>query len=277
LSDPRVVALISKNFVPVAVNLYELRSGESEEGKLFEAIHKQKQQWQGLWVVAPDGKVLNSYQDIKNLDRFSEEVLAALETAARKFGPIAPRNFKWVDPLPYRGRGVQPDGKITLAIYIRDLKNGIPVGPGVVDSLTLSVEEMQAYAPGEAVMDHTWTVNPEVAKKLCRALSPDHDLVTMPLPREVTNMKLTGRVNSVGDDEVTLTYFGEIAMKHYHRIHKDKFNHGWAKIEGTATYDTKRKQFLSVTLILVGEFYNFQPYHENGHPIVGGIQWKMTR
>ena len=273
MSNPQVVQLISKNFVPIAVDLLGLRNGQGEDGKLYLDIHKQKPQWQGVWILSPKGKVLHSYLEIKSHKRFTEEFLAALKTGLARFGPVAERKVKWVNPMPYRGQGVQPDGKVQALIYIRYLRNGQPVGPGVLDSLTLSAKEWMAFAPTKKDVGFRWEVNKKVAAKLSRCLSPDSDNATMPLPKETTRVKLIGKVHSMKGNEVTLVYDGSIAMKHMHPYQKGKFSYGDADIEGTATYDAKTGTMQSLTLILVGDFHNFQPYDQPARPIAAGVKW----
>ena len=53
LSDDAVVRLISSSFVPVALNLYKIRVEKGEAGDFFRSVQKQKDQYQGLWVVSP--------------------------------------------------------------------------------------------------------------------------------------------------------------------------------------------------------------------------------
>src|SRR5207244_4073580 len=108
LSDPENVRLISTNFVPVAVNLYKIRKVRDEGGDFFRAVQKQKDQYQGFWIVAPDGKVLSAHHEHSE-KMWVQEVRAALRAGIAAFGPIAPRRPAWRDPLPLRGRGVQPD------------------------------------------------------------------------------------------------------------------------------------------------------------------------
>ena len=62
MSDDAVIARIRRNFVPVALNLYEVRDDKGAAGDFFRAVQKQNpDQYQGVYVVAPDGKVLASH------------------------------------------------------------------------------------------------------------------------------------------------------------------------------------------------------------------------
>ena len=56
-----------------------------------------------------------------------------------------PRHVKRSDPLPRRGSGVQADGAITPAVYLRYSIKGIPLrelGNPTIDSLSLTAKEL---------------------------------------------------------------------------------------------------------------------------------------
>ena len=53
--------------MPVALNLYKIREARGEGGDFFRSVYKQKPQYQGLWVVSPDGKALASHQETEDL------------------------------------------------------------------------------------------------------------------------------------------------------------------------------------------------------------------
>src|SRR5690242_6238826 len=105
--------LISTRFVPVAVNLYKIRKAADVGGEFFRAVQKQQPNYQGLWVVSPDGKVLSAHHDHKDEKTWPDEVRAALRAGLRAFGDVPPRKAAWRDPLPLRGRGLRPDGGVT--------------------------------------------------------------------------------------------------------------------------------------------------------------------
>ena len=65
---------------------------------------------------------------LNNLVYSSKKVLADLESSLVAFGPVKPRQGEprqvaeagaraYRNGLPYRGVGVHPDGKVTLAVY----------------------------------------------------------------------------------------------------------------------------------------------------------------
>ena len=58
-----VIRIVSTNCVPVAVNLYLTRTDKGPGGELFRSVQRQMDQYQGFWMVSPDGKALGKYHD----------------------------------------------------------------------------------------------------------------------------------------------------------------------------------------------------------------------
>ena len=89
MSDDRVINLIRTSFVPVALNLYAVREAKGEAGDFFRSVYQQKPQYQGLWLVSPDGRVLAASVDGE--PDWTKKVLRALNSGMKEFGTIAPR------------------------------------------------------------------------------------------------------------------------------------------------------------------------------------------
>ena len=95
--------------MPVALNLYVIRQQKDAAGDFFRAAQKQRPgQYQGLYLVAPDGKVLASHQNFKSHKTWAEELLADLRPGLQAFGKVKPREVRRSDPTPQRGCGAQP-------------------------------------------------------------------------------------------------------------------------------------------------------------------------
>src|SRR5262249_23162986 len=137
-------------------------------GELFRAAQRQKDQYQGLWVVSPEGKVLAGHHDIKDHKNWSQEGPDTLDAGLKTFGPGGAGRVGRADAVPYRGIGVGPDGTVTLAIYTRDLHQGRRDGPAVIDSLTLPAGEWGAFMPPAATVGTDWALPEAVARQLCR-------------------------------------------------------------------------------------------------------------
>src|SRR5258708_23033141 len=109
-----VVEKINQNFVPIAVNLYQIRDAKTEAGDFFRSVRKQKNQYQGLWIVGTDGKVLAGHQEhSEERSKWSAEVLATIDAALAKTGPLTARNPEPKDVLPYSANQIQTYGSAT--------------------------------------------------------------------------------------------------------------------------------------------------------------------
>jgi hypothetical protein len=105
LSDQTVIQRVTTSFVPVAVNLYKVRQAKDPGGELFRSVQRQKDQYQGIWIVSPAGKVLAGHHEFRSRDTWTQEVLDTANTALKTFGGVLPRHVKSADPLPFRGHG----------------------------------------------------------------------------------------------------------------------------------------------------------------------------
>src|SRR4051812_30347294 len=137
LSDDRVIRKVSANFVPTHFNNNDpTRDAKDPSAVLWNSIKRQKAlQGQGIWIVAPDGKVIggmSAEQDGHPTDRvgtgpgapwranpkFADAVVELLDQTLKQYGPVEPRTAK-AKPLPYRGAGIRPDDSARLIVYNR--------------------------------------------------------------------------------------------------------------------------------------------------------------
>lgn len=274
LSDPENIRLISTNFVPVAVNLYVIRKAKDAAGDFFRTVQKQNKNYQGFWIVTPEAKVLSAHQDYRSAKTWVEDARAQIQAGIAAFGSIPPRQAKWRDPYPFRGRGVQPDGRVTLAVYIRHAHGGRPQGEGALDSIHLTPKQWEGFVPPEPAPGKGWSVPDEVARQLAKCLSPLSDQSVMPRPNEVKEVELIGNVRYIEGGMASLTFSGEIAAVHKHPFRKGKINRSSARIRGLGTYDLKAKRLLTLGLALEGVFYDHAPYDRQPHPFLAGVEWR---
>jgi hypothetical protein len=173
LSDDEVIRVITTSFVPVAVNLYRIREDRGPAGELFRSVQRQMDQYQGFWAVSPEGKALAKYHDWHGDPAvpLNKRPLVMLNDSLKAFGPVKPRVVKPIEPLPYRGRGVQPDGSVNVALYGRLLYNGQPDGPMMLDSVTLGASEWAHFAPPKKG-GQAWTLPETLARELARSVLP---------------------------------------------------------------------------------------------------------
>jgi hypothetical protein len=279
LSDDKVVDLIAKNCIPVAQNLYEIRKAKGAAGDFFRDVKKQKpEQYQGLYLVTGDGKVLASHQNFKTDKTWAEDCLADLRSGLEAFGEVKPRDVKVVDPLPERGVGLRKDGGACLAIYLRLPIKGIPLRElpnPTIDSLVLTADEFKELTPAKPEAGFEWKLTEALGRKFSRVLGPgDED--TMPRPNEVTAVVLTGKVKSVDNGTAILTFEGEIAGAHEQQSSKGKC-HGQVKLTGVGTYDVKAARLQSVVWVLDGNYTGPPPNDKPVQPYSGVVEWRRER
>jgi len=280
--------------VPVAVNLYKIREAKDAGGDLFRSAQRQKDQYQGLWIISPDGRVLAAHQNFKSAETWTQEVRDTLASGLKTFGPVTPRPQQAIHQLPYRGVGVQPNGSVTLALYSRYVHGGgprlapaatnskslwmwegglKPDGPPVIDTLSLTAGEWTAFAPPRVAVGAEWTLPAATARKLARVLSPSSDQSTMPRPEEATMAELKAVVESVTAGQAQVRLTGRWAMKH---IYDGKPSYGWATAEGIAFYDAGRKTPRSLLLTFSGAYRMVPPWDKEDRPIGAVVEWRAA-
>lgn len=273
LSNDVVIARVSRNFVPLAANLYEIRKRKDAVGEFFQAIQKQKAQYQGIWIIAPNGKVLAAHHEVKNEKRWTHEVLDTIDAALRQTGPLEPREPQEFDVLPYRGKRVRPDGSVTLALTARTIYQGRPQGGGAFDDVQFTAKQWAQFAPRKGESGERWRLPREVVREFSRCLSGVNDQTGMPRPHEVKEAALSAHVRTVRGGVARIDYQGSIAAVHQHPFEKGKFSTGAAQIEGVGLYDVARKEMRALYLYFDGTARAFQPWDREAHRIAAGVEW----
>jgi hypothetical protein len=272
-----MIRLISSSFVPVAVDLIVIQGAKTPEGDLYRSIKKQRPQYQGLWFVAPDGNVLGGFMAPKNPQTWTLEIHTAIEETLKAFGPVTPRKAERIDLHPFRGIGVRPDGSVNLAVSVREIALDKLSTTGPYDSITFSAKEWTAFAPPRAETGTRWTLPTDVARRVSRCLSPLTDLTFVPRPEDVTEAEIRAAVVSVENGVATLAYRGSLAAVRKHPSVPGKTLSANGDLRGTATFDVKTGQMLSITLILDGTFRNYPPYDKDAVTTVAGAEWRRER
>lgn len=260
--------------MPVALNLYKIRQERSEAGDFFRSVQRQKPNYQGLWVVTPEGKVLAAHQDMKDISdwhgKWPKKVLADLEAGLQAFGPVPPRHVEAFSSLPHRGVGTQAEGRVTLAVtdrwvFVKDLSRDPPrdaLGATVLDSITLTAAEWKELAPAEVKEAGTWVVPEATARKFFPLLSTGD--TTFRDPREVTSVRLVGRIEKMADGVAYLAYEGEIAATHQGTKNEGKEGKQCSSaaklLGGVGVYDVASGKLRALTLVFDGQFRNYAPY-----------------
>jgi hypothetical protein len=265
---------VTRNFVPVAANLYKIREAKDEAGDFFRAARKQKNQYQGIWIVAPDGTVLAGHQDFKSRESWTGEVLAAIDTALDKAGTLSVRHPEPKDVLPYFGKGVESDGSVTLACHMRYFHQGKGIGQGALDAAHFDAKEFTEFAPPDLVKGKSWNLPAKISTQFSRCLSNVSDKSTMPRPDEVTAVDMTGTVERVRNGVATISYAGHIAALHPHPFNKNYVTKAHARMRGVGTYDVERKEMVSLLWIFEGASRNVQPPAREDSPFAAVVEWR---
>ncbi len=248
---------MSTQFVPVAVNLYKVRKAKDAGGELFRSAQRQKDQYQGLWMLTPDGKVLAAHQNFKQASTWTREVISSIEAALAAFGPVEPRRAVPTTPLPHRGLGVQSDGAVSLAVHTRYLHHQKADGPVVIDTLRLSASDWKQLIPPTLTAGNVWSVPGQVARLFSRILSPSSDQSTMPVPNDVTAVEMTGTPGPAENGLVRVRYAGRLAAAH---TYEGKTLRGEAVLAGEALCDVATGQPRALTFLFTGIHHGPPPY-----------------
>jgi hypothetical protein len=278
------------------VNLYKVRQAKDAGGELFRSVQKQKDQYQGIWIISPAGKVLAGHHEIQNSKTWTQEVLDTADAAMKSFGPVPQRQVKPTDPLPFRGYGTLSDGGVCLAVYARQMLGGgrrnapvdvpasrqwlwdgalRPDGPAVIDSLTLTAKDWAALVPPKIKVGSTWTMPEGVSPLFCRVLIPSSDQSSMPRPDDAKLARLQGTVESVDDGLVCIRLTGTWDAVHLQEGDAKRPLHGAATAEGLAIYDLKQQAMRSVLLVFNGSYG--RPNDEGVCAAGAVVEWQSKR
>ena len=279
------------------MNLYRIRAAKDPGGDLFRSAQQQQNQYQGIWILSPDGKVLAAHQNYRKPETWTPEVLATLDSALKAFGPVPPRKTQSADPLPHRGIGVQPDGSVSLALYTRYVAGGGPAGalwaiapaavdtgsrwmwngefrtdgPPVVDTLTLTRAEWSAFTPPRLTGGAEGSIPAAIARKFARALSPNSDQSTMPRPEEAKIAELREKVEAIDGGEARIRLTGRWHTDH---VYDGKHSLAWATAEGIARCDSTHKSLRSLLMVFSGAYRMAPPWDKETRPAGAVVEWR---
>ena len=270
MSDPEIIRLIRRNFVPVALNLYEIREAKGPAGDFFRAVQKQAPElYQGLYLVTPEGKLLAAHGKAEDSPaKWTAAVRGTLEQALKISGPLPARTDTRGDPPGLRGKGFDKDGSSIWAVYTRPMVLGLDrrgLGDHALDSIRISAEDWKAWSPPrDAVVGTRWSLPAEVGRKLHKVLSPTSDANTLARPDEVSDATFKLRITQITDGLATVRIDGHLAGIHTWQFEPNKGKKIRAAVGllGIGTVHLKTGQWREITLVGEGLYSHFPPYDE---------------
>ena len=258
MSDDQVIQTVSSMFIPVAMNLYKLRADRGPGGDLFRSVQKQMDQYQGFWVISPEGKALGINYDRKNDPSVSEnrQVSIMLENGLKSFGSLKPRDVRPTDLLPYRGKGIRPDGSVTLALYGRLLHNGQSDGPMMLDSVTLGAFDWEHFVPAQKSEGQRWAIPDPIARSLALSVLSPGDSGGQFRPEDFVQAELQAKVESIKGGKARILLSGKWRAEGLYGGEKGHPHAASATADGFAVYDMEKKSMRSVFLLFSGKVWS---------------------
>ena len=248
LVNDEIIARITGNMIPVALDYQKMLQRGSKEARFLLPLMKQRSDKQGVWIFSPQGKYLGGFIGFGNM---VQKTKAIIDNALKAFGPVTPRKARVVDTHPYRGKGVMPNGSVSLAEYVRQRERSNIKSP-VISSVTLSKKEFGAFAPRRGVRGTKWTLPEAVAKKLCRVASPmcyQH----APQPDWVKDIAIIAEVREIKDGVAWLNYKGKLSSERIMRGGKI-LSEAEVTLTGEGAYDLQAKRMRSLLIVGSGTF-----------------------
>lgn len=267
---------LAKDFVPIAANLYEIREKTHPAYWLYESLQKQKDNYQGLWIATPDGKLLGAFMDWPNRETdWTETLLTTLARARKAFGPSESRTpGPGANLYPSKGIGKSPDGNYHVAGLSRAVFNkGETFSPPDLERVVLTPTEFLAFAPPTMTVGAEYAIRGDGPKKFSPLMTTGCGHNAYPEPTDVTGVELFGRVSAVANGQALVWYQGRIASQRESRFDKGKIARGEGKFFGYATFDVSTRAMLRLRLFLDTSYRNYPPY-DGPQPMLGLAEWR---
>jgi hypothetical protein len=190
----------------------------------------------------------------QNQQKWIDSTLTMLTEGVQAAGDLKPREVSASNPFPDRGLGLTTTGGARLAVSVIGLRNGKQDGVPVVDSFTLSKEELATTVPASGKTD--CTLPESAAKKFAVALAPITDSIYVPQSKDVSSAEVTGKVLREVDGIMVIRWSGKWESKHFRDGHEKYPILASATGEGIGLFDTAKKELTTLLFVLKGTYTN---------------------
>jgi len=264
LSDPKVVELLKKYFVPVWLSrdFYQKADSKAEREEILRIDREvQRKKLEGgsvaVFLLDSDGTVLDAMRvhgasQPEKLVPMLQKIVDGKKVPARSEDAI--RNA--VSAAQERYKPKEEGGKI-FHTWTRFTDNRAGYGVSE-DWVELSKEEWEAFLPGkDAKAGTSWQVADKTIDKLAVFFYP-------PAPNwqvgdsEIVSRKLTATVRSISKDVAEVTLRGEVVLNHPFGTKKESPGKATVPVVGFARCDLKERTLSALALTSEGAKFVWQ-------------------
>jgi len=166
-SDPRIIQLLQKYYVPVAIDQANERRQDDAEGDFYQKIASQgpkknfDRTTQGFYIATPDGKLLH-YSNSHSADFVYKNALAAANVFNVRHKKNADFRPIKEDDSQDRWNITRPEGVVAVRVQAR-----------VLGGYEEPADKMRAIKQASISRDNLWITSAEIQQLARQALTPE--------------------------------------------------------------------------------------------------------
>jgi hypothetical protein len=276
-SDPEVIALASREFIPVAENCSYLQQQRDAKGEFFRRVAEQghyagrtqpSATRQGIYACTAEGHLLasiNTREAAPMLRMLREALDRWQERRADAHCSEPPAAYK---PDPRYRRAYPSDG-LVLKVYARDLPRAVETRPADsrraalnTDHVWFTKEEAASLVPSEARVGAQYPVPEPIVRRLARFHLLDNVRGETPMWRaeEIQRAEMMVAVTAARSDQIELRLHGAVcsvargtwAVRPFRERLSDTERGFDCRLLGFLQWDRSRARFVRFDLLAVG-------------------------
>jgi hypothetical protein len=276
-SDPEVIDLATRQFVPVAENCSHLQRQQDAKGEFFRLVAEQghyagrtqpSATRQGIYACTAEGRFLASINT-----RQAGPMLGMMREALERWREETIPTGPWTLMAPYepdpRAPHGYPEGGLVLKVYTRDLPRTVDTRPDDwrrdavnYDHAWFTREEAAGLLPPDAVVGSRFPVPASIVRRLARFHLMDNVRGETPMWREeeVRCAEMTLEVATASAERVELHLEGAVqniargtwAVHPFIEPLPDAERGFDCRVRGFLSYDRSHARFVRFDLLAVG-------------------------